>query len=280
VRAGRGGGPAVVGGGKNWPDAVGHGICGDPIGTSKFDTPGPVMATYQPGQTVTLKVAITTNHLGRHAFRLCPIGATQDSECTYLQRCARASAPARPAAALDPARIGARRSRPTGPTLPHHRHRRSDGKGKWWYMPMIKAPSGGAADDAATPTVQDGFYRYDKVPVWTGPCATWACTQFTGVGYYSLDYKLPAGMTGRYKLQWYWMTGARPRLPRCSSACGCPAPCCPPAGWRSPEPPPPRHPAPQATAATRPARTAPPTARTPSSTPPAATPTARATPTR
>jgi hypothetical protein len=57
------------------------------------------MATYQPGQTVTLKVAITTNHLGRHAFRLCPMGATQDSECTNLQRCAPARARrARPAA--------------------------------------------------------------------------------------------------------------------------------------------------------------------------------------
>jgi hypothetical protein len=95
---------------------------------------------------------------------------------------------------------------------------------------MIKAPSGGAADDAATPTVQDGFYRYDKVPVWTGPCGTWACTQFTGVGYYSLDYKLPAGMTGRYKLQWYWMTGA-PLV----SPSPAPAPAQAPALWQRPQ---------------------------------------------
>jgi hypothetical protein len=153
---------------------------------------------------------------------------------------------------------------------------------------MIKNPSGGAADDAATPVEQDGFYRFDKVPVWTGPCGTWACTQFTGSGYYSLDYKLPAGMTGRYKLQWYWMTGGcRPAaersaaLPTATAIATTTTGTCQnvlhgPTGERP-------HCAagpPQATAATPPARTMPPTAETPSTTQPAALPAPRASPTR
>jgi hypothetical protein len=33
------------------------------------------------------------------------------------------------------------------------------------------------------------------------------CDQFMGQGVYTLDYKLPAGASGRYKLQWYYLTG-------------------------------------------------------------------------
>jgi hypothetical protein len=83
---GRAGGPQAVGGGKKWPDSNGHGICGDAPGSNKYDTPNEVQATYSPGQTVSLKVLLSTNHLGRFLFRLCPLSATQDSQCEVLQR--------------------------------------------------------------------------------------------------------------------------------------------------------------------------------------------------
>lgn len=32
---------------------------------------------------------ISTNHYGRFAFRLCPLSATKNEDCTELQRCVR-----------------------------------------------------------------------------------------------------------------------------------------------------------------------------------------------
>jgi len=43
-------------------------------------------ATYKAGNTVELAVMITTNHYGRFKFRVCPPGATKDSQCTGMQR--------------------------------------------------------------------------------------------------------------------------------------------------------------------------------------------------
>jgi hypothetical protein len=42
--------------------------------------------TYKAGQTIDVHFFITTNHYGRIEFRLCPLSATSQGDCTKLQR--------------------------------------------------------------------------------------------------------------------------------------------------------------------------------------------------
>lgn len=77
-------------GAYTWPAGV-HSACGDISGT-RYMTPGPVMAQYTAGQTITIQVAMTTEHMGRFSFRLCTdsqiTNACFERASNYLTRCA------------------------------------------------------------------------------------------------------------------------------------------------------------------------------------------------
>lgn len=46
-----------------WPDISMGSYCGDAVNESRWDTPGPVQATYVQGQAVDLDVVVAVNHL-------------------------------------------------------------------------------------------------------------------------------------------------------------------------------------------------------------------------
>lgn len=74
------------GGRLRWPKDKKYSICGDAFGETKWDTPGPVSATYVSGQTITTDIVFAQNHLGRLRVRLCPLHAKKSSQCYELKR--------------------------------------------------------------------------------------------------------------------------------------------------------------------------------------------------
>lgn len=87
------GGPGeTYAGGRRWPDAL-HGVCGDAASGrrdheagGKF-AGGAVTAEYAEGQTVTLRVKITTAHGGRFSFGICPLPDDAIERDTVTQAC-------------------------------------------------------------------------------------------------------------------------------------------------------------------------------------------------
>ncbi|KAL4443449.1 hypothetical protein ABPG75_011186 [Micractinium tetrahymenae] len=79
------GGPSVssAGGTLTWPNST-HPMCG----TNDLAAAGPIQATYTAGSVIAIKVWFSTQHGGRHTFRLCP-RPNADKACfeeTVLQR--------------------------------------------------------------------------------------------------------------------------------------------------------------------------------------------------
>jgi hypothetical protein len=72
-----------------WPRGR-HSLCGDPWNMArphKHMVPRPIQARYTVGETINIHVLLTTNHLGRFEFRVCPRNATAERHCTRLERC-------------------------------------------------------------------------------------------------------------------------------------------------------------------------------------------------
>eukprot|EP00877_Chromochloris_zofingiensis_P007165 jgi/Chrzof1/2701/Cz11g25210.t1 len=169
-----GGGHKVVGASARWPNGK-HSLCGDAANDpqQRFMKPGKVTATYKSGSIITIDVLVSTNHYGRFEFRLCPPGATNDKQCTKLQR--------------------------------------ADNKGLSWDLPMVAQGSrfhGGAVGmDNLRPARVDTSYTWYKQP--HTDCAWWKhCDRYDNHPVYSLKYKLPKGYScNRCILQWYYLTG-------------------------------------------------------------------------
>ncbi|KAI8474513.1 MAG: hypothetical protein J3K34DRAFT_407221 [Monoraphidium minutum] len=169
------GGYQVVGkGGVQWPYGR-HGLCGDAADESKpkWNNPGPVQEEYKAGQEVELHVMITTNHYGRFFFRVCPLSAKEDKDCTNLQR--------------------------------------ADGKGDAWDLPKVAEGSrynGGAVGlDNLRPMEQwNGFRWYPQPHVDCGYYKH--CTRFEGTPVYAIKFRLPKDFKcDKCILQWQYTTG-------------------------------------------------------------------------
>jgi hypothetical protein len=52
----------------------------------KHMVPRPIQASYKVGEVINIHVLLTTNHLGRFQFRVCPRNATRETHCTTLER--------------------------------------------------------------------------------------------------------------------------------------------------------------------------------------------------
>jgi len=66
-----GGANVVSDGGKlRYPDGR-RGLCGDVWNETKWNAPGPIQVTYNPGQVINVDVLITVNHMGRMTMQVC-----------------------------------------------------------------------------------------------------------------------------------------------------------------------------------------------------------------
>lgn len=74
------------GGKLQWPARDINGICGNALGETRWDKPGPLGATYSAGQVIKTDIVFAQNHLGRVTVRLCPLDASAESQCITLQR--------------------------------------------------------------------------------------------------------------------------------------------------------------------------------------------------
>lgn len=168
------GGYKVVGqnGGVKWPNGK-HPLCGDrPEDNGRFSKPGRIQNTYKAGQTIEAHFIISTNHYGRIETHLCPEGATEDKQCTKLQR--------------------------------------ADGKGEAWDLPAVVQGArfnGGALGENLRPMQADPSYSWYPQPHID--CSWWPyCNRYDGMPVYKLSYKLPAGVKcERCMLRWYYLTG-------------------------------------------------------------------------
>lgn len=77
------GGPSTV-----WKvgDRARYGVCGDPWNGpkhheagGKYASPPRIAGRYTQGKTITVRVTLTANHLGRWSVRLCPLASTSPS---------------------------------------------------------------------------------------------------------------------------------------------------------------------------------------------------------
>ncbi|KAF8055385.1 FGT1 [Scenedesmus sp. PABB004] len=155
-----------------WP-AGRHGICGDPAGQPQvWDTAGEAQVTLREGQELSVDHIITENHAGRIDLALCDVDATSADGCTQLQRL--------------------------------------DGRGEYWYQPMLASWSGGDPG-YVQPAYFDGKGAWYLLPDIVGPAegctGQYSCTQFKGFVTFRTSWRLPdAAPCRRCKLLWHYTT--------------------------------------------------------------------------